>query len=71
MKISGFTFVKNAVKYDYPVVESIRSLLPLVDEMVIGIGDSEDDTEELIKAIGSRKIKLFHSVWDKNLREGG
>ena len=71
MKISGFTFVKNAMKYDYPVVESIRSLLPLVDEMVIDLGDSEDDTEGLIKAIGSDKMKMFHSVWDKNLREGG
>lgn len=71
MKISGFTFVKNAVKYDYPVVESIRSLLPLVDEMVVNLGDSEDNTNELIGSIGSDKLKIVHSVWDKNLREGG
>jgi len=71
MKISGFTFVKNAVKYDYPVVASIRSLLSLVDEMVINLGDSEDETNELIGSIDSDKIKIIHSVWDKNLREGG
>jgi hypothetical protein len=71
MKISGFTFVKNAVKYDYPVVESVSSLLPLVDEMVINLGDSEDSTNELIGSIGSDKLKIVHSVWDKNLREGG
>ncbi|HEY6505139.1 MAG TPA: glycosyltransferase family 2 protein [Chitinophagaceae bacterium] len=71
MKISGFTFVKNAVKYDYPVAESIRSLLPLVDEMVVNLGDSEDNTNELIGSIRSDKIKIIHSVWDKNLREGG
>lgn len=71
MKISGFTFVKNAVKYDYPVVESIRSLLPLVDEMVVNLGDSDDSTTELIQSIGSDKLKIIHSVWDKNLREGG
>ncbi len=71
MKVSGFTFVKNALKYDYPVVESIKSILPLVDEMIVSIGDSEDETFALIDAIESEKIKIVHSVWDKNLREGG
>ncbi len=71
MKVSGFTFVKNAVKYGYPVKESIQSILPVVDEMVICLGDSEDSTNELIQSIDSHKIKLIHSVWDKSLREGG
>ncbi len=71
MKVSGFTFVKNAVKYGYPVVESIISILPLVDEMIVCLGDSEDDTEGLIKSIGSDKLKFIHSVWDNSLREGG
>jgi len=71
MKISGFTFVKNAVRYDYPVVESIRSVLPLVDEMVVNLGDSDDATNDLVASIGSAKLKYIHSVWDKSLREGG
>lgn len=71
MKVSGFTFIRNARKYDYPVVESISSVLPLVDEMVVCAGDSEDDTLQLIESIGSPKIRIIHSVWDKNLREGG
>ena len=71
MKISGFTFVKNAVKYGYPVVESIRSILPVVDEMIVCLGDSEDGTTSLIESIGSGKIKIIHSVWDSSLREGG
>jgi Glycosyl transferase family 2 len=71
MKVSGFTFVKNAIKYGYPVVESITSILPMVDEMVICLGDSEDDTNNLIASIGSDKIKIIHSVWDDSLREGG
>jgi hypothetical protein len=71
MKVSGFTFVKNAIKYGYPVVESIKSILPVVDEMLVCLGDSEDDTEDLIKSIGSDKIKIIHSVWDDSLREGG
>ncbi|HEX4957274.1 MAG TPA: glycosyltransferase family 2 protein [Lacibacter sp.] len=71
MKVSGFTFVRNAVKYDYPIVESIQSLLPLVDEYVVCIGNSDDATHSLIESINSPKIKIIHSVWDDSLREGG
>ena len=71
MKVSGFTFVKNAVKYGYPVVASITSLLPVVDEMIVCLGDSEDETNALIASIGSDKIKIIHSVWDNSLKEGG
>jgi hypothetical protein len=71
MKISGFTIIKNAVVMDYPIVEAIQSILPVVDEMVVLIGDCDDDTEGLIRSIGSDKIKIHHSVWDPNLRQGG
>ncbi|MBK5271583.1 MAG: glycosyltransferase family 2 protein, partial [Bacteroidia bacterium] len=71
MKISGFSFVKNAIKYGYPVAESIRSILPVVDEMIICLGDSEDETDKLIESIGSDKIKIIRSVWDSSVREGG
>ncbi|MBX9784884.1 MAG: glycosyltransferase family 2 protein [Chitinophagaceae bacterium] len=71
MKVSGFTFVRNALKYDYPIVESIQSLLPIVDEYIVCAGNSEDATLQLIENIHSPKIKIIHSVWDDNLREGG
>jgi hypothetical protein len=71
MKISGFTIVRNAIKNDYPVVESICSLLPVVDEMIVLVGNSEDDTEALIRSILSDKLKIFTSVWDENLKKGG
>ncbi|MBL7741738.1 MAG: glycosyltransferase family 2 protein [Chitinophagaceae bacterium] len=71
MKISGFTIIRNAVINDYPVVEAITSILPVVNEMIVSIGDSEDDTEELIRSINSDKIRIVHSVWDKTLRAGG
>ena len=71
MKISGFSFIKNAIKYDYPIVESILSILPLVDEYVIAVGNSEDTTRELITSINSDKIKIIDTVWDDNLRDGG
>ncbi|TGE29860.1 glycosyltransferase family protein [Hymenobacter metallicola] len=71
MKISGFTIVRNAVINDYPVVEAIQSILPVVDEMLVSIGNSDDATEELIRSIGSPKLRIVHSVWDPTLRKGG
>jgi len=71
MKIAGFTIIKNAVTNDFPIVEAIRSILPVVDEMIVLIGDSTDETIALIESIKDPKIKIHHSVWDKNLRKGG
>ncbi len=71
MKIAGFTIIKNAVINDFPIVEAIRSILPVVDEMIVLIGDSTDETIALIESIGDPKIKIHHSIWDKNLRKGG
>ncbi|HMS52030.1 MAG: glycosyltransferase family 2 protein [Sphingobacteriales bacterium] len=71
MIVSGFTFVRNAVLYDYPVVESITSMLPLCDEVVVCLGNSTDTTEALVRSIDSPKIKIINSVWDESLRKGG
>lgn len=66
MKVSGFSFIKNATKLYIPVKESILSVLPLVDEFIIAVGDSEDDTRELIESLNSNKIKIVDTVWDVN-----
>lgn len=71
MFISGFTIIKNAVVNDYPIVEAITSILPVVDEMIVLAGDSKDDTVELIKSINDPKIKIHHSVWNPALNKGG
>lgn len=71
MKISGLIIVRNAVLNDYPVVEAISSVLPMVDEMIVSIDKGEDNSEELIRSIGDPKIKIFYSTWDMSLREGG
>lgn len=71
MKIAGFTIIRNAVINDYPIKEAILSILPLVDEMIVLIGNSEDDTEALIRSIPSSKIKVHHSVWDPSYFTGG
>ncbi len=71
MKITGFTFIRNAILYDYPIVEAIRSILPICEHVVVAVGHSEDETLELIQGIGDPKIKIVETVWDDDLREGG
>lgn len=71
MKVAGFTFVRNAIKYDYPITEAIQSILPICDLLVVAVGDSEDETLALIQSIDNPKIKIIETVWDDSLREGG
>lgn len=71
MKVSGFTFIRNAILYDYPIVEAINSILPICDEFIVAVGQSEDQTIELIQSINSPKIKIIETQWDDSLREGG
>lgn len=71
MKIAGFTFIRNAVKNDYAIVEAITSILPICDEFVVAVGASEDETLALIQSIPSDKIKIVETVWDDAKREGG
>ena len=70
MKVSGFSLIRNGIRFDYPFLESFRSLLPLVDELVLNVGDSDDDTlsvlEQFSKDEGSGKIKIIQSVWPMN-----
>ena len=64
MKISGFTIVKNAIKFHYPIVESINSILPICDEYIVSVGKSDDKTLDLIHQIKSKKIKIIETDWD-------
>ena len=64
MKISGFTIVRNAVQYDFPIVECILSIIDLVDEFIVVLGDSADGTEQLMENISSDKIKIIRTDWD-------
>jgi hypothetical protein len=71
MKVTGFSFIRNALKYDFPVLESITSILPVCDEFIIMVGNSDDETLKLVQSINSEKIKIFPSVWDDTKRTGG
>jgi hypothetical protein len=71
MKVSGFTIIRNAIKFDYPIKEAILSILPICDEFVIAVGKSDDETLSFMKSIDSPKIKIIETVWDDSLRVGG
>ena len=71
MKVTGFTFIRNALTYDYPIQEAILSILPICDEFVVAVGRSEDATLALIQGIDSKKIRIVETVWDDRLRVGG
>ena len=73
MFISGFTFCRNLVRLDYPFLESMQSMLPLVDELVVVVGDSDDGTLEAVENLKSKnpKINVYQSVWEKSLFDNG
>lgn len=71
MKVTGFTFIKNAILFDFPVKEAIQSILPLCDEVIVAVGDCTDGTRELVQSIHPDKIKIIDTVWNDSLRTGG
>lgn len=68
VQVSGFTIVRNAIKLDFPLEASIRSILPLCHEVVVNVGRSEDDTLELVRSIRDPKIRILESEWDMTIR---
>ena len=71
IKVAGFTFIRNAVINDYPIVEAITSILPICDEFIVAVGKSDDETRKLIENIGSAKVKIIDTIWDESLKQGG
>ena len=71
MKVSGFTFIRNAVQYDFPIVEAITSVLPIVDEFIVNVGKCDDGTLALVQSIETPKMKIIETEWNDALREDG
>jgi len=64
LKVSGFTIVRNAVKFHYPVIASITSILPICDEFIVNVGDSDDGTLDLVRSIKDPKVRVIQNKWD-------
>lgn len=71
MKISAFTFIKNGQILGYPFLESIKSILPIVDEFIVNVGESEDETLDMIYSIKDKKIRIIESKWNDNMHDRG
>ena len=71
MKVSGFAIARNVVKADYPIGEALKSIAPLCDEIVVAVGNSDDQTRDYILGLGLKQLKIIDTVWDDELREGG
>lgn len=71
MNLSGFTVIRNAQIMGYPLLESIRSALPLVDEFVVAVGQSEDGTRQMVESLRDPRIRIVDTFWDPTVQKGG
>jgi len=71
MKVSAFTFIKNGQLLGYPFIQSIKSVLPIVDEFIINVGLGEDSTLNEITNIHDPKIRIIQSHWNDNMKDRG
>jgi len=73
MKISGFTFVKDAVRFYFPIVECIKSMLPICDEVIVNVGmpDTDKTLKHIKKHIKDRKVKIIKTEWNPNFKVKG
>ena len=78
VKISGVTFVKDVVSLGYPFIESIKSIAPLCDEVVINVGFADPQLEKddgtwqaLQRAFPQHKFILMKSFWNPDVVAGG
>jgi len=71
---SGFTILKNGASLGYPYLESLRSLAPFVDEIVVAHGDSTDNTLASLEALAPQlpcPLRIVPSPWDPANLKGG
>lgn len=68
MVVSGLTFIRNGIRLGYPFVEAIKSALPLCDEFIVVVGESDDGTREAVQGIADPKIKIIDTKWPSNIQ---
>ncbi|NJO16697.1 MAG: glycosyltransferase [Thioploca sp.] len=71
MQVSGFSFIRNGTLLGYPYLESLRSLLPLCDEVIVAVGQGQDDTLTRLQTLGEPKLKLIETTWNESMQDRG
>jgi glycosyltransferase involved in cell wall biosynthesis len=78
VKVSGFTFIKHGLSLGYPFLESILSIEPLCDEIIINVGfedpelTKDDGTYEYLKKnLTHQKFIFLKSHWNPELHKHG
>ena len=70
-RVSGFSIVRGARELDYPVLESLRSMLPLVEEIVVVTHPSDEATLGMLAGLGEPRLAVVRADWDAGPRGGG
>ncbi len=65
-RIAGFSIIRNATLLDFPLEASVASVLPVVDEFVLAVGRSDDDTLARAQALAAAHptLRLIDTEWD-------
>ena len=78
IKISGFTFIKHGLTLGYPFLESIQSISPFCDEIIVNVGFDDPDLKSddgtlqyLEKNLQGPKYKILKSYWNPQQKEKG
>jgi glycosyltransferase involved in cell wall biosynthesis len=73
MRVVGFTILRNGLLMDYPFREAILSALPLCERFIVSVGQSDDETYQVVQELARQHptIEVRQSVWDLSNRQGG
>lgn len=66
MRISGFTFIHNAIEGGYPIVEVIQALQPFTQEIVIVDAQSTDGTRQILERMAAKMgnhLRILDGPW--------
>jgi len=66
VKVSGFSFIHNALAGGYPIIQAIESVRDYVDDIVIVDCQSDDGTRRLLERLG---VRIIEGQWGNDAGE--
>lgn len=65
IKIYGFSFLKDGVRFDYPFVEAFTSLSKVSEKIYVALGQNDDGTKQLLGQLPF--VDIIDTTWDMSL----